>query len=156
MKYFDTVTGYIFTPEHKKVLLVKKRFSKMIMAPGGHVEAKESFINALFRELKEETGINIDQLNRVKFKKPDFDNYSFEILEAQHDEDFIIVEKINSNKYYNDHIYCFVIDESDLHKKSSIEISKVFWGDINKIDSYKMYSNVKKTILYYYSKLGSS
>lgn len=153
-KHYDTVTGYIFSPDFNKILLVEKRFSGKIMAPGGHVEIGESFVDALFREIREETGVDTTRLNRVKFaQRLIIADDTYKVVDPKQDEDFIVIEKIKPTKYYDDHIYCFVMDDITLTSIKSLEISKVFWGNIASINSYNMYANVKQVILFYYSNL---
>lgn len=153
-KCYDTVTGYIFSPDHKKILLVKKRFSGKIMAPGGHVENEETYIEALLREMREETGLGSDRLKRIRITDRLLTSgEDFKVIEAQQDEDFIVIEQISRLVYYYDHIYCFVIDDEHLTHIKSTEVSKVFWQNVSDIHSLNMYSNIKQTIAFYYSYL---
>lgn len=153
-KHYDTVTGYVFSPDYKRVLLVKKRLSGKIMVPGGHVKNGESLINALFREINEETGIDSASLRRVRFaQRLIAADDTFKVVDAQQNEDFIVIEKISSTKYYYDHIYCFISNDTSSRDHRSLEIAKVFWGSITDIDSYDMYPNVKETIRFYHSSL---
>ena len=60
----------------KKILLqnrVKKDW-KGYTLPGGHVEAGESFVDAVKREMKEETGLNIQNPKLVGIKQFPFKN----------------------------------------------------------------------------------
>ena len=60
----------------EKILLqnrVKKDW-KGYTLPGGHVEARESFVDAVKREMKEETGLNIQNPKLVGIKQFPFKN----------------------------------------------------------------------------------
>lgn len=156
-KHYDTVTGYIFSPNHKKILLVKKRFSGRTMAPGGHVEYEETFSEALFREISEETGVGSERLERIKFTNRQIPlGEAYSVVDAQQDEDFIVIEHISPLKNYYDHIYGFVIDDTYLTHNKTIEISDVFWEDVSNIHLLDMYSNIKQTIYFYFTLLDES
>lgn len=58
----------VFSPEHSKVLLVDHKKAELWLPPGGHVELNENPKHAVFREAKEELGIEAEFL----FDKPLF------------------------------------------------------------------------------------
>ena len=58
MNKFTITSGAVVLDEHKKILL-KKDPNRGWELPGGIVEEHESIKNAVVREVKEETGINI-------------------------------------------------------------------------------------------------
>lgn len=61
---FDfTVSAYIVHSELDRVLLVNHKKYNIWMQPGGHVELNEDPDQALFREIKEETGLDITVLS---------------------------------------------------------------------------------------------
>lgn len=66
-KYDFTVGCFIVFDE--KVLLVNHPRYDMWLCPGGHIELDEDPEEALFREIKEETGLEVDILST----KPDFE-----------------------------------------------------------------------------------
>jgi 8-oxo-dGTP pyrophosphatase MutT (NUDIX family) len=60
------VLGLIASPRSKRVLLVKTTYgSRGWHLPGGFVEARESPVHALHREIREELGITIDNVSFV-------------------------------------------------------------------------------------------
>ncbi|MGG2055602.1 NUDIX hydrolase [Lysinibacillus pakistanensis] len=59
MNKFIITSGAVVLDEHKRILL-KKDPNRGWELPGGIVEENENIKNAVIREVKEETGINID------------------------------------------------------------------------------------------------
>ncbi|MDD1504972.1 NUDIX hydrolase [Lysinibacillus sp. CNPSo 3705] len=59
MNKFIITSGAVVLDEHKRILL-KKDPNRGWELPGGIVEENENIKNAVVREVKEETGINID------------------------------------------------------------------------------------------------
>lgn len=59
-----TTAVVILDANHEKVLLVKreKRNWQGYAAPGGHVDFPESLMNCAIREVKEETGLTVENL----------------------------------------------------------------------------------------------
>ena len=57
------VTGYIFN-DQKEVLLIHHKKLNIWLPVGGHIEKDETPDEALLREIKEETGLNIQILNQ--------------------------------------------------------------------------------------------
>lgn len=56
----------VFPVKDGKVLLVKHSKLKMWLPPGGHIDRDELPDEAAVRELKEETGLDIDLLSNIK------------------------------------------------------------------------------------------
>lgn len=61
MNKFIITSGAVVLDEHKRILL-KKDPDRGWELPGGIVEENENIKNAVVREVKEETGINIDMI----------------------------------------------------------------------------------------------
>ena len=62
-----TVAGYIIADD--KVLLVHHRKLDLWLPPGGHIEQNETPDDALIREIKEETGLDVEILNQSNLPK---------------------------------------------------------------------------------------
>jgi len=64
------VSVQVFSKEKKNDILIGKRLNKtgfgMYSFPGGHVEFGESFIETAIREVKEETNLDIENVEIVK------------------------------------------------------------------------------------------
>lgn len=85
-----------------------------ITFPGGHVELKESFVKSVVREVKEETGLEIDQCQVCGFKQ--------------------FTSKDNEYRY----IVIFFKTNSFKGELKSSDEGKVFWIKRNEINNYKL------------------
>lgn len=150
-KKHDTVTAYIFSQDFSKILLVRKRFSKRYMPPGGHVKKGEAFIDAIAREIYEETGIKTNKLKKIHFNSIlDNTNSSYSVCEPVQDEEFIVLEKVSNSHYHVDHIYCFTaLEDFSLKQFKSFEITGAAWMNVSDITSENFYPNVFDTISFF-------
>lgn len=64
-----TVGALIFNPEGKLLLVRSHKFHDKYVVPGGHIEVGEKMIDALIREAKEETGLDIYDLEFIFFQE---------------------------------------------------------------------------------------
>ena len=64
-----TVRALIFSPEGKLFLMRSHKWRDKYVIPGGHIELGESIEQALRREIKEETGLDIDNVEFVGFQE---------------------------------------------------------------------------------------
>ena len=64
MKGFYSNSSHVLIVDQKtkKILLTKRKDHALWVMPGGHVEKGESFISAANREVKEEVGIDLNNL----------------------------------------------------------------------------------------------
>lgn len=93
--------------KNDKVLLVKTSYSKWLTLPGGGIKKGETAKEAVIRELKEETGM--------------------EVLKCH-----LVGEYDNSTEYKNDHISLFYVDEfKEGNRTKSIEIDSVSFYPLN-------------------------
>lgn len=118
MVYDDSFNGDTIT----RKILVQDRLNKNwsgITFPGGHVELNESFVESTIREIKEETGLTINNLKLCGVKQ-------FQTL----DDIRYIVLLYKTN--------CF---EGEL--KSSDE-GKVFWINADEIDNYSLANDFRE------------
>lgn len=115
LKHF-TATAYIVSKidGEYKVLLHKHKKHALWIGIGGHIEKDENPIEALIREVKEETNLNVKLLNKNKVSK-----WSEEGVEELVCPDVILQEKLTKFKnepshYHIDLIYFAICDD---HKR---------------------------------------
>lgn len=64
-----TVGGLIFNPEGELLLVKTHKWKGKYTIPGGHVEVGERLTDALSREIKEETGLEVHDLQFLCFQE---------------------------------------------------------------------------------------
>ena len=64
-----TVGALIFNPEGKMLLVRTHKFHDKYVVPGGHIEVGEKMTDALIREAKEETGLDVYDLEFIFFQE---------------------------------------------------------------------------------------
>ena len=69
-----TVGALIFSPESKMLLTKSHKWRDKYVIPGGHIELGEKMDDALRREIKEETGLDIYAIEFLCFHEFIFDN----------------------------------------------------------------------------------
>lgn len=67
-----TVGALIFNPEGKIFLMKSHKWRDKYVIPGGHIELGETIEEALKREVKEETGLDIYDLQWIGFQEAVF------------------------------------------------------------------------------------
>lgn len=66
----QAVSGIIFCPERKRVLLIKRRDIPVWVLPGGGMEAQETPEEAVVREIYEETGLSVQIVRKIAEYSP--------------------------------------------------------------------------------------
>jgi len=88
------------------ILLCQNNENKHYFLPGGHVEFGDSLIDTIYKELKEETGLNKNQIKNIRYK--DFLENTYETDKGKHHElNMIFTLDIEDNieiKSQEDHI----------------------------------------------------
>ncbi len=64
-----TVGALIFNPEGKMLLVRSHKFHDKYVVPGGHIEVGEKMTDALIREAKEETGLDVYDVEFIFFQE---------------------------------------------------------------------------------------
>jgi nucleoside triphosphatase len=64
-----TVGAFVFNPAGELLLLKSHKWPDMYVVPGGHVELGERIEEAVLRETKEETGLDVFDLEFILFQE---------------------------------------------------------------------------------------
>ena len=64
-----TVGAFIFNPSGELLLLSSHKWPGKYVVPGGHIELSESIESALIRETKEETGLDVYDIEFINFQQ---------------------------------------------------------------------------------------
>jgi len=64
-----TVGALIFNPEGKMLLVRSHKFHDKYVVPGGHIEVGERMVDAVVREAKEETGLDVYDPQLIFFQE---------------------------------------------------------------------------------------
>ncbi|PKP58053.1 DNA mismatch repair protein MutT [Candidatus Atribacteria bacterium HGW-Atribacteria-1] len=118
-KHF-TVSALIINKEGK-ILLINHRKLGIWLYPGGHIEQGETPDEAVVREVKEETGLNV----KIISDKDDTLSDSKADVYALHNPYVILCEKINTINRTNEHYH---IDLAYLCKIDCKEDSEIYYN----------------------------
>lgn len=98
-----------------KIILVRHWYNSLWVMPGGGIKKYETPEQAAIREIKEEVGIDIKQL------------------------DYLLGIYSNTREGKNDEVHCFVVELDSLieipRRKFNIEISDVIWSSLSNLPS---------------------
>jgi nucleoside triphosphatase len=124
MKYPEpTVGAVIFNPDNKILLCKSHKWNNKYIIPGGHIELGEKMEEALRREIREETGLEIYDVRLISIKESVYDK-------TFHDKKhFIFIDYICKTDSYN-----IVLNE---------EAQEYEWVDLNEIDNFELGGFVK-------------
>lgn len=136
------VEGYVI--KDNSVLLVYHKKIGMWLPPGGHIEKYETPEEALVREIKEETGLEVEIVNQVNPDK----KFDVRIL---YQPTHIQLEDIKGTHYHIDLIYLCRVKGGKLRSNQEIEDLRFFnIEEINKLD------NIPEEVKYFATKFLSS
>ena len=106
----------IWDKAHKKAVVIDRLLSwKGICFPGGHIEKGESIYDSAVREAKEETGLDVRNLEFCGF------------------DDWCHRE--NGKRYF---VFMYRTDDYSGELLHGTEEGKIYWEDIDKIPSHEM------------------
>ncbi|RCW52390.1 NUDIX domain-containing protein [Halanaerobium sp. ST460_2HS_T2] len=118
-----TVGAVIFNPNDQILLCKSHKWDNKYIIPGGHIELGEKMEEALKREIMEETGLNIYDINLISIKES---VYNKRFHEEKH---FIFIDYIcrtDSTKV--------VLNE---------EAEEYVWVDLKEVDNYELGGFIK-------------
>lgn len=149
-KHF-VATGFVVNKDRTKMLMVYHKKLGKWLAPGGHLEQNETPGQAARREVKEETGIDVEII----------DSSHLEVTPEQGEELvletplFMLAEHIPAHKDKEAHIHLDFIflceaDENQPIKRQEEEVEGarwMTWEEISNIDTFNSISGFAKTML---------
>ncbi|MCD6381720.1 MAG: NUDIX domain-containing protein [Candidatus Aenigmarchaeota archaeon] len=128
-----TVGALIFNPNSKVLLIKSHKWKGKYTIPGGHIELGETIEDALIREIKEETGLDIYELKFVCL------------------QEFIFDDSFWKKKHFIFLDYVCRANSTDVKLNEEAEDWK--WFDLNEaLDSNDVENYTKKLIREYKSK----
>jgi len=135
--------------EIKLLLLLHKKLNKWLI-PGGHIEQNENPVEAIKREVFEETGIqNFELISKVHKDMATYSDASFVFP-----PEFIFEERIeeykNTPKHIHvDMIYIGIVKDSTL-KANTNESNGIGWFGINELSSLDLFEMTEKIAQKYF------
>lgn len=127
-----TVGAVIFNPEGKILLCKSQKWNNKYVLPGGHIELGEKMEDALRREILEETGLNVYDIELIGLEECIYNN-SFH--EKKH---FIFIDYQCKTDSYD-----VILNE---------ESQEYRWVALDEIESYNLNSFTKKLLMQLKSK----
>ncbi|WOK07390.1 NUDIX domain-containing protein [Imperialibacter roseus] len=113
-----TVGAIIFNPENKVLLCKSKKWGDKYVFPGGHIELGEKMEDALIREVKEETGLEIFDIQLISLQEAVYSD----TFEAQ--RHFIFID--------------FLCKTNSSHVVLNDEAEEFEWVLLEEIESYDL------------------
>ncbi len=129
--------------KNNKVLLVHHKKLGVWLYPGGHVEDTETPDEALVREVKEETGLDIEIIGEKDENLADQDND----VSVLYNPYVVLCERVG-NHYHNDMVYLCKISGSNRNlQHAANESHGIRFFGAEEFDSINLFPNFKKLLL---------
>lgn len=122
-----TVSAVIFNPQGKILLCKSHKWDDKYVIPGGHIELGEKMEDALKREIKEETGLEIFDIKLISLK-----------------------ESIYSDKFHDKKHFIFIdykCKTNSSNVKLNNEAEEYIWVDLKDIDNYDLGGFLKELLI---------
>jgi len=124
---------------NNKVLLIYHKKLDVWLYPGGHVEENENPDETLIREVKEETGLNVEIVSNKDESLADKEND----VSSLHIPFAILCELVGDH-YHNDLIYiCKIKDREIKLKQNSEESDNIEFFSYNETVDLKLFDNFR-------------
>lgn len=128
MNYPEVTVGAVIFNKKNEILLCKSsKWGNKYIIPGGHIELGEKMEDALKREMKEETGLDIYNINLLSIKESIYDK---EVSTKKH---FIFID------------YTCKTDSTDVILNHEAE--SYVWTKLDKIHNYDLGGFVKELLI---------
>lgn len=128
MKYPEpTVGAIIFNPDNKILLCKSHKWNNEYVIPGGHIELGEKMEEALKREIFEETGLEIYDIELISLKESIFSDTFHE------EKHFIFIDYICKTNSYE----VTLNDEAEEYE----------WVKLSEINNYELGGFVKPLLM---------
>ncbi len=129
----------VYVVHNNKVLLVFHKKLKKWLPPGGHIDDNELPDETAVREVKEETGIDIELVGEKQHKMSD-------IVEPLRTPEVVQVEDIEHDNEVHQHIDLFYLAVPKTHKICmSDESLDLRWFSLEDMEKEKVPKNIKYT-----------
>ena len=134
---FIDFTNGVFIVHKNKVLLIHHRELNAWLPIGGHIELNEDTDDALFREIKEECGLDRDDIEIMSDKPPTCDDAKF-LLVPQ----YMNIHKVNKKHKHITLVY-FVKSKKETVALRENEHYAIKWFSQEELKKQKLYNNVR-------------
>lgn len=129
--------------ENGKVLLVHHKKLNVWLYPGGHIEDTENPDEALVREVKEETGLDIEVIGEKDESLADQEND----ISVLHNPYVVLCEHVGDH-YHNDLVYLCKISGSNRElQHAASESHGIRFFSKEDLDSINLFPNFKRLLL---------
>lgn len=127
--------------DNGKVLLVNHKKLGVWIYPGGHIEENETPDQTVMREVKEETGLDVEIIGK---KDKSLSDYNVDVS-ALYIPYAILCELIGGNHYHNDMVYlCKIINEDNRQiRYDPNESDGIGFFGIDDLENIKLFPNFK-------------
>ena len=128
--------------DNGKVLLLHHKKLGVWLYPGGHIEKNETPDQAVIREVKEETGLDVEIMGEKDDNLADIDAG----VSVLHNPYVILCELIG-NHYHNDIVYlCKISGDNREIKHNKDESKDIRFFNINELDNIKLFPNFRRLL----------
>lgn len=128
--------------DNGKVLLLHHKKLGVWLYPGGHVEKNETPDQTVIREVKEETGLDVEIISEKDNNLADIDT-DVSVLH----EPYVILCELVGNHYHNDIVYlCRIYNDNREIKQDAGESKDIrFFGE-NELNEIKLFPNFRRLL----------
>jgi len=128
--------------DKNKVLLVNHKKLGVWLYPGGHIEANETPEQAVIREVKEETGLNVEIIGKKDEKLADQKN-GISVLYNP----YVMLCELVGNHYHNDIIFCCrIIGGKNKYIHNPSEADGIGFFGKKDLKNIKLFPNFRKLL----------